>query len=236
MRTEIRRICKEFKLTTIYVTHDQTEALSTADRMAIFSKGNIEQIGTPIDIYKRPTNRFVANFLGETNFIPGVVLPYRKPNADAAPYLHQGSTMVSLGESDSGNSKFVDEEDLSLDELTATSQATEVELAPEVLVQTDLGIYRGVWHLDRPLPKTGEPVTLSIRPESIKLKPYGMIENSTDGIIGQAVYYGEVARYDFIKNDITLKISELNPKHLDHTMQRGLFANVKVDDVVVLQS
>ena len=237
MRTEIRRICKEFKLTTVYVTHDQTEALSIADRMAIFSKGHIEQIGTPIDIYKHPKNRFVAHFLGETNFISGTVLPYQNPDANAAPYLRQGSTLISLGKSglNDPTSKSFDEEDFSLDALAAVSKPTEVELAPEVLVQTELGVYRGVWHSDRPLPKIGEAVTLSIRPEAVKLKPYGMTENSTDGIIGQTVYYGEVARYDFVKNGITLKISELNPKHLDHTLQRGLFANVKVDDVVVLQ-
>ena len=237
MRTEIRRICKEFKLTAIYVTHDQTEALSVGDRVAIFSKGHIEQIGTPLEVYKRPQNRFVAHFLGETNFIEGTVLPYRKPNADAAPYLRQGSTLVSLGETNSENSpeKLADEEDFSLDDLTVTAQSSEHKLAPEVLVRTALGDYRGVWHFDRPLPKVGENVTLSVRPEAIKLKPYGMTENSTDGIIGQTTYYGEVARYDFIKNDVTLKISELNPKHLDHALQRGLFANVKVDDVIVLQ-
>lgn len=236
MRTEIRRICKEFKLTTVYVTHDQTEALSIADRMAIFSKGHIEQIGTPIEVYKRPQNRFVAHFLGETNFIPGTVLPYRKPDADAAPYLRQGSTLVSLnGNGATSHAGTVDEEDFSLDDLADASQSTETKLAPEVLVQTELGTYRGVWHFDRPLPRVGEKVTLSVRPEAIKLKPYGMTENSTDGVIGETVYYGEVARYDFVKNGITLKISELNPKHLDHALRQGLFANVKVDDVIVLQ-
>lgn len=74
MRTEIRRVCKEFKLTTVYVTHDQKEALSIADRMAILDSGHILQVGTPREVYKRPTGKTVANFIGETDFLPGKVL------------------------------------------------------------------------------------------------------------------------------------------------------------------
>lgn len=73
MREEIRRICKEFKLTTLYVTHDQKEALSIADRIAVFSQGRIQQVGTPLEVYKRPCNRFVADFIGESNFLEGTV-------------------------------------------------------------------------------------------------------------------------------------------------------------------
>jgi iron(III) transport system ATP-binding protein len=73
MRAEIRRICKQAGLTAIYVTHDQKEALSIADRIAVMKDGSIEQIGTPEVIYRQPLNRFVAGFIGEANFIPGVV-------------------------------------------------------------------------------------------------------------------------------------------------------------------
>ena len=73
MRAEIRRICKEFGLTAIYVTHDQKEALSIADRMAILEGGHVRQIGTPADVYRHPHSRFVADFMGETNFIEGKV-------------------------------------------------------------------------------------------------------------------------------------------------------------------
>ena len=74
MRVEIRRICKERRLTAIYVTHDRKEALSMADRIAVIDKGAIQQIGTPEDLYRRPANRFVASFLGECNFISGTVI------------------------------------------------------------------------------------------------------------------------------------------------------------------
>lgn len=74
MRMEIRRVCKEFQLTTVYVTHDQKEALSIADRMAILDGGRILQVGAPREVYCRPTSRVVAHFIGETDFIEGRVV------------------------------------------------------------------------------------------------------------------------------------------------------------------
>lgn len=74
MRQEIKRIHSEANITTIYVTHDQSEALSLADRMAIMKEGKIIQIGTPREIYQHPVNKFVADFIGETNFIDGKIL------------------------------------------------------------------------------------------------------------------------------------------------------------------
>lgn len=73
MRTEIKRICTETKITTVYVTHDQKEALSMADRVAVLRDGDVKQIGPPRQLYERPTSRFVADFLGETNFISSTV-------------------------------------------------------------------------------------------------------------------------------------------------------------------
>lgn len=73
MRTEIRRVCKQFGLTAIYVTHDQKEALSISDRMAILESGHIAQIGSPAEVYRRPHSRVVADFIGETNFLPGTL-------------------------------------------------------------------------------------------------------------------------------------------------------------------
>jgi iron(III) transport system ATP-binding protein len=74
MRTEIRRVCKEFNLTTVYVTHDQKEALSVSDRMAILDHGRILQVGSPREVYRRPTSRVVADFIGETDFIEGTLV------------------------------------------------------------------------------------------------------------------------------------------------------------------
>jgi ABC-type Fe3+/spermidine/putrescine transport system ATPase subunit len=73
MRAEIKRIHREAGLTAIYVTHDQTEALSLADRLAVMRDGRIEQIGTPREVYRAPANSFVADFIGEANFLDGTV-------------------------------------------------------------------------------------------------------------------------------------------------------------------
>ena len=69
MRAEIRRICRQHGLTAVYVTHDQQEALSVADRIAILHAGKILQTGTPVEIYRKPRNRMVAEFIGEANML-----------------------------------------------------------------------------------------------------------------------------------------------------------------------
>jgi ABC-type Fe3+/spermidine/putrescine transport system ATPase subunit len=69
MRVEIRRLHNKFKMTTILVTHDQAEAMATSDRIAIMNKGKLEQVDTPLALYAWPKTRFVANFIGRTNFI-----------------------------------------------------------------------------------------------------------------------------------------------------------------------
>lgn len=69
MREEIRRIHLQTKITTIYVTHDQKEALSLATRMAVLREGTVEQIDDPRSVYRSPANRFVADFIGETNWL-----------------------------------------------------------------------------------------------------------------------------------------------------------------------
>jgi iron(III) transport system ATP-binding protein len=74
MRSQIRDICKAAGTTAIYVTHDQKEALSMADRVAVLRSGKVIQVGPPRDLYQRPANRFVADFLGETNFLPATVV------------------------------------------------------------------------------------------------------------------------------------------------------------------
>jgi ABC-type Fe3+/spermidine/putrescine transport system ATPase subunit len=72
MRVEIRQLQQSLGLTTIYVTHDQEEALAISDRIAILRSGRVEQIGSPEEIYQRPQTAFVAEFLGGTNMLPGV--------------------------------------------------------------------------------------------------------------------------------------------------------------------
>jgi iron(III) transport system ATP-binding protein len=74
LRSEIRRLHQRLGVTTIMVTHDQEEALTMADRIVVMNQGVIEQIGTPTEVYRKPASAFVADFVGTTNFLPGVVL------------------------------------------------------------------------------------------------------------------------------------------------------------------
>jgi len=73
MQLDIRDLHRRLGLTIVFVTHDQTEALTMSDRIAVFNHGRIEQIGEPAQIYDHPATRFVAEFIGETNFLPGTV-------------------------------------------------------------------------------------------------------------------------------------------------------------------
>lgn len=89
MRTEIRRIQRALNITSVYVTHDQIEAMTLSDRIVVMNEGVIEQVGTPMEIYRFPNSRFVANFIGRANFIDGSVLAQNNSKL----------TIRSLGES-----------------------------------------------------------------------------------------------------------------------------------------
>ena len=196
MRGEIRRVCKDFGLTAIYVTHDQKEALSIADRLAVLDQGHLVQVGTPRDIYRRPLTRAVADFIGETNFIEGRAL---EP----------------------------------------------LEGSEHWRVSTPLGEITGLkpdraWDLH-----VGEPVILSIRPESWKLREAARtdgttVDNVIRGKIGRSVYLGEVAEYDFQPwvqgrgEPVALKIFELNPRFVEAADGTEITARAAPDDVAVL--
>ena len=74
VRAEIRKLQKELGITTVYVTHDQEEALSLSDRIAVFNQGKLLQLGRPKELYERPASRFVADFIGTNNMIQGTVM------------------------------------------------------------------------------------------------------------------------------------------------------------------
>ena len=76
MREELKQLQKETGITFVFVTHDQEEALAMSDRIAVMSDGEVQQIGGPTDIYEHPVNRFVADFIGDTNFIDGEIVEF----------------------------------------------------------------------------------------------------------------------------------------------------------------
>ncbi len=184
MRNEIRRVCKDSGLTAIYVTHDQKEALSISDRMAILDGGKIAQVGTPEEVYRRPHSPVVADFIGETNFLHGKI------------------------RSIEGGSGFV---------------------------ETEFGVFEGVFADPAWKPGAGAAAVISIRPESWILSETRNPVNSIEGEIHDSTYLGELAQYRFRAGALELKIVELNP-HL--SARRGgqrLFASANRDDVVVLK-
>jgi iron(III) transport system ATP-binding protein len=189
MRAEIRRICRSAGLTAIYVTHDQKEALSIADRMAVLNKGKVEQIGRPQDLYLRPGNLFVANFMGETNFIPGTVRGVQGDRVDVT-----------------------------------------TALGPLVSAAAANGV------------REGDQVTVSLRPESIRIGQVGDgAPNTFDGVVHDTAYLGEVAQHQVSVGvngqETTLKVFELNPKIVARDETREP-ARIHFDpaDVVVLKS
>jgi ABC-type Fe3+/spermidine/putrescine transport system ATPase subunit len=92
MRHEIRRIVDTLKITTVYVTHDQDEALSLADGMAVLKSGRVIQTGAPRAMYRRPNSRFVADFLGDTNFLPAILI---RSDASEALYKTAAGDLLS---------------------------------------------------------------------------------------------------------------------------------------------
>jgi iron(III) transport system ATP-binding protein len=74
MRFELKRLQRELRITTVYVTHDQSEALALSHEIAVMNEGRIQQVGSPRDVYERPASAFVADFVGSTNFLDGSVL------------------------------------------------------------------------------------------------------------------------------------------------------------------
>jgi iron(III) transport system ATP-binding protein len=184
MRSEIRRVCKESGLTAIYVTHDQKEALSISDRMAILEGGKIAQIGKPEEVYRRPRSRVIADFIGETNFIPGKIA------------------------SVNGTRSFVD---------------------------TAIGTFEGVIGDPDWKPHPGETATLSIRPESWTITAETRGTNGAKGRIGESIYLGEVAQYQFLSGAFALKIFEMNPHLSSRPAGQEFFAFAMPQDVVVLR-
>jgi len=102
MQVEIKRIHRELGITMIYVTHDQTEAMTMSDRVAVFNGGRIEQLGSPLEVYNRPVSRFVAEFIGDSNILSGTIDPARPGVIELAGIgaMRVAGTAIPTGEVD----------------------------------------------------------------------------------------------------------------------------------------
>ena len=98
MRFEIRRLHDEYRYTTVYVTHDQSEAMTTADVICVMNAGKIEQAGSPEDIYERPNSEFVARFIGMSNVVRGKMLGGDRVDFSGVPLRVSNAVAKSGGE------------------------------------------------------------------------------------------------------------------------------------------
>jgi iron(III) transport system ATP-binding protein len=157
MRGELKRLQSKIGITTVYVTHDQSEALALSDRIAVIERGRISQIGSPQDIYFRPANPFVARFVGATNLLPGRLLA-----------MSDGRGRVEV---------------LSGRQIQC--------VVPQ--------------RIDDPA-----AVSVSIRPESIRLSPQPSAsdaDNCLPGRVGGVTFLGATRRIDVMSDGVTLQVA-----------------------------
>jgi iron(III) transport system ATP-binding protein len=184
MRSEIRRIVKQSGITALYVTHDQKEALSMADGIAVLRAGKLEQTGKPLDLYRRPASKFVADFIGESNFLTGTV-------ESTTPQKTIVQTPVGPLESSIAGPAF------------RTSQNVIVAFRPESVIVSNAGVPPAVGPSNAGVPPTGNAV---VSPAVVGQT------NQLPGKLLRTTYLGEMAEHLVqLANGQTIKAFEMNP-------------------------
>jgi len=194
MRHELRHLVKSTGITAVYVTHDQKEALSMADRVAVMDAGKVVQIGRPEEVYNRPATRFVADFLGEANFVPGTVAG---PAGEGAA---QQGTAAGTSPGQAGATGFAGDR------------------GPVVRVQTPVGELLAADEAglrpDASARQIGQPVLCCVRPERIELCARSSAQSAAAGntqsapatdarnavaslqaTVAESIYLGEMRQY-----------------------------------------
>ena len=177
MRSEIKRLHRELGLTTVYVTHDQEEALSLADRLVVLHDGEVQQIGTPEDIYMNPTNSFVADFMGYRNLIPMKLLQGGGGNnySVSSPGIELTASTVSDGANTGKVLVAIRPEDLLFEESSQNNISCSVksieyqgkDFAVEVSTENGVLIY-----VRTPLRlEIGQKTNLTVRPDRVLVYP-----------------------------------------------------------------
>ena len=171
MRSEIRRLCKENHLTAIYVTHDRSEALTMADRMAIMKDGDIVQLGTPEEIYRKPKDAFVATFLGDANIFKGTAKGDGKVSCAFGDIVAAGNV-----EAGRGLDVMIRPEAISLQPTADCNAIDATMLSSEYLgeiaqlrAKAGESVFEFLELNPRKLPEVGTPVKLHFRPDDVHL-------------------------------------------------------------------
>jgi iron(III) transport system ATP-binding protein len=223
MREEIRRIHAETRITTIYVTHDKKEALSLADRLAVLRDGVIEQIGGPREVYRQPANRFVADFIGETNWLAGEVASRDGDrlniNTSAGSFLADAQGRLD-GEDPKPKVRASD---------LRNSEASSPGLRPP---SPPFGMEERAGERRRSGSAPGAKLWLGFRPEAVALGRGEM--NNFSARITHVSYLGEIEQYELAFEDGTrFKVFEQNPRLIREVGAR-LELHVRPADLLIL--
>ncbi|MCH8529722.1 MAG: ABC transporter ATP-binding protein [Saccharospirillum sp.] len=168
VRAEIRELQQRFGLTAVYVTHDQEEALAVSDRIIVMSAGKIEQIGTPEDLYDRPKNAFVADFIGDANLLTGVIQKgVFQVGSLRIPVDHQERPSVTIS---------VRPERIRLSDINTETEANGIVLEATYLgsrMEYLIDMGHGMLLCSRPIEerrrKVREEVAIEVQPEDVSL-------------------------------------------------------------------
>ena len=192
MQIELKRIQRDVGITFIYVTHDQEEALTMSDRIAVMSEGRVEQIGTPTEVYHRPASVFVANFIGQANLWPCTVEQLNGSRAEVASLGHRMSATYDLAglEVGHGATLMVRPERV---HVTTTDHETRVRATVKDLVFQGAVVRLAleapdgsevVAHVggeaDLPLLRAGDTVFVDWQPDAARVLPAAEIPDNTD--------------------------------------------------------
>jgi iron(III) transport system ATP-binding protein len=175
LRQEIRALQQKLGVTTVMVTHDQEEALAVADRIVVMNQGAIEQVGSPIDIYREPATPFVADFVGKANVLPGKVrggqlefgdlrVPYHGQDRDARIYLRPEDVLarpIAPGDPHVF--------DASIEKIEFLGSYCHVHVAAPALQPNKLTVYLSLNYLSEASLAVGSPLRLKLLPERLKV-------------------------------------------------------------------
>ncbi len=217
MRDEIKKIQHRLNLTIIFVTHDQQEAMSIASKIAVMQEGIIEQIGNPFEIYRYPESIYVANFVGDTNFINGTVTSVSKENENI---IATGMTSGQAGNSSSGAVAAKTADGGQKLEAGGNPMADwKGHLGTAMEMDTTIGQVTA--RSPRKLYQKGTSIKTVIRPENIGIFPRSKtnrksIENSHthvfEGTVTKSTYLGDIIVYEVDVGPENLLVKASNPK------------------------
>ena len=183
LRYELRRIVKDLGLTALHVTHDQEEAMSISDRVVVMRKGRIVESGKPLELYMRPKNIFTANFVGEANFLEGII--ERVVEKGSIIDLRGGLKIVSRDKNMKVGDRVVvafrpeftflgkkEGENILSGNITGIVYLGSLVRLHIELPNENIIIIKRALRFSESLPKIGEKVTISISPENVLMYPY----------------------------------------------------------------